>query len=314
MQKTTPLLLSALMLASGAALAQEKNPELRVVATIKPLHSLAAGVMEGVGEPVLLIEGATNPHDYRMRPSEAESLQNADILFWIGAGFEGGNIASVAENARIVTLTEEGEHHDEHGDHDEHEHDEHEHGHDEHGHDERDLHIWLDPHEAEEIVESMVDALTHVDPNNAATYHANGKTLLDRLHRLDGSLRRRIKPLQESGSYIVFHDAYNHFEARYGLRSRGALLSGDAHGHEHGPSAHRLTELREELLESDSDIRCVFVEPAFESASAGVLVEGSDASIVVLDPLGAELPADVDAYFLLMENLAASFEECLGAS
>ena len=55
-----------------------------VVATIKPLHSLVAGVMEGVGTPELLIEGAASPHGFSLRPSDAGKLESADLVFWIG--------------------------------------------------------------------------------------------------------------------------------------------------------------------------------------------------------------------------------------
>ena len=173
-----------------------------------------------------------------------------------------------------------------------------------------DLHLWLDPHRVEEVVAVMLEALLQTDPDNAPTYRANGKALLERLHLLDENLRGRINQLESGRSYIVFHDAYASFENRYGLRSAGALLSGDPHGHEHSPSAHRLAELRELLLETSADIGCVFVEPAFDPASAEVLTEGTDVKTVVLDPLGTSIPPGADAYFLMMEDLAASFEEC----
>lgn len=325
--KKIPLVI---ILALTAFVAHAQEAGLRVVASIKPIHSIAAALMEGVGAPSLLITGTTNPHDYRMRPSDAESLQNADVLFWVGPDLEGKSIEAVAQSARIVTLVPDEGKHDEHGhdghdehDHDEHGHDDHDHGehghnghdHDEHEHDERervnpDLHLWLDPHRVEEVVAIMLEALIQTDPDNAPTYRANGKALLERLHLLDENLRGRINQLESGRSYIVFHDAYASFENRYGLRSAGALLSGDPHGHEHSPSAHRLAELRELLLETSTDIGCVFVEPAFDPASAEVLTEGTDLKTVVLDPLGTSIPPGADAYFLMMEDLAASFEEC----
>ena len=305
------LLVTAITLTAFTAQAQETN--LRVVASIKPIHSIATALMEGVGAPSLLITSATNPHDYQMRPSDAETLQSADVLFWVGPDLEGKSIKAVARSARVVTLVPGEDEHDEHG-HDEDGHGEHD-GHDEHGHDEHtgenpDLHLWLDPHRVEEITAAMLEALIQTDPDNASTYRANGKALLERLHLLDKNLRDRIERLESERSYIVFHDAYTVFENRYGLRSAGALLSGDPHGHEHSPSAHRLTELREILLETSADIGCVFIEPAFDPASAKVLTEGTEVKLVALDPLGTGIPPGSDAYFLMMENLAASFEEC----
>ena len=162
-----------------------------------------------------------------------------------------------------------------------------------------------------DMVADMQEALIRRDPRNAAAWKANGAALLARLQRLDERLRRDMSQLRGRGSYIVFHDAYSRFETRYGLRSGGALLDASAHGHEHGPSARRLAQLRERIRSADEDIACVFVEPAFDPAAAEVLVQGTAARILTLDPLGADIPAGGDAYFVMMENLAESFAACL---
>ena len=60
----------------------------KVVVSIKPLHSLVSGVMEGVGEPNLLLEGNASVHVYSMRPSEVSMLQQAELFFWIGPQLE----------------------------------------------------------------------------------------------------------------------------------------------------------------------------------------------------------------------------------
>jgi len=78
---TLAILLAALGGAGAAA-------EPMVVASIRPIHSLAAAVMEGVGTPTLLIEGVASPHSYALRPSDARALAQADVVFWIGEGLE----------------------------------------------------------------------------------------------------------------------------------------------------------------------------------------------------------------------------------
>jgi len=64
------------------------NAAPNVVVSIKPIHSLTAGVMKGVGEPELLLDGATSPHDFNLKPSQAQSIQDADTIIWIGEGLE----------------------------------------------------------------------------------------------------------------------------------------------------------------------------------------------------------------------------------
>jgi ABC-type Zn uptake system ZnuABC Zn-binding protein ZnuA len=52
------------------------SAEVKVVASIKPVHSLVAAVMEGVGEPGLIMEGAGSPHNYALKPSQAQMLES----------------------------------------------------------------------------------------------------------------------------------------------------------------------------------------------------------------------------------------------
>ncbi len=138
-----------------------------VVATIKPVHSLTAALMEGVAEPTLLIRSGGSPHSYAMRPSEARALERAEIVIWVGEGLETfleRPLETLAADARIVTLAEsdglrllplrEGggwDAHDHAGDeHDEHhgEHAEHHEGHDDHAeHNDHDDHADHDDHE-----------------------------------------------------------------------------------------------------------------------------------------------------------------------
>ncbi len=135
---------------------QAKEPN--VVVTIKPVHSLVAGVMQGVGTPYLLLKGASSPHHFQLKPSDARRLHNTDLLVWVGPELETPlkNIVSSLSKPKVsfpllklpsLNLRKFGSPHD-HGDH-AHEtghHDDHDHGkkkadhkdhghHDDHGHD-----------------------------------------------------------------------------------------------------------------------------------------------------------------------------------
>ena len=81
--------------------------EVNVVTTIKPLHSLVSSVMKGVGEPSLIIEGTNNPHTFVFKPSHAEMIENADIVFWIGEDLEAfmeKPLESLAKNAKTISF------------------------------------------------------------------------------------------------------------------------------------------------------------------------------------------------------------------
>ena len=326
--------------------------EIEVVASIKPLHSLVAGVMQGVGEPVLLVKGASSPHSYQLRPSEAVALDQARVVFWIGERLETflvKPLAALSSDATIVELskapgvellaTREGgmwDEHEEHADDNEHadeadaEHEEHEQEHaeaehadeahaedEEHAEDEDseehahehgrfDMHVWLDPHNAEAMVGAIVAALSEADPDNAAAYESNGSGLRARLQELDESVRNELQPVRDR-PFVVFHDAYHYFEDRYRLNAVGSISVDPGRR----PGAQRLGEIQHRLEELDA--ACVFAEPQFEPALVDTVIEGTSARKGVLDPLGADLDAGPDQYFRLIDRLADSLRDCLGA-
>jgi zinc transport system substrate-binding protein len=284
----------------------------RVVVTIKPIHSLVAGVMAGIGEPALLISGAGSPHYYSLRPSDAKLLTRADLVVRVSADFEtflNRSLASLAPGARIVSLDElpgiallparEGGVWEEHAD-----------GHAISamvagtGHKEFNLHLWLDPQNARIIVAGLVKILAELDPAEAERYRVNGAALEQRLTRLDLDLARQLKPVADL-PYVVFHDAYPYLEKRYHLRAVGSITvdPGRAVG------ARRLAEIRKKIKATGA--RCVFREPQFEPKLMSLLTEGTGAAIGTLDPLGADVPAGPEAYFLLMNRLGDSLRECL---
>jgi zinc transport system substrate-binding protein len=313
--------------------------EIDVVASIKPVHSLVASVMEGVGKPTLLVKGTGSEHSYSLRPSEARALEQAEVVFWVGETMETfllKPLRALAGNAKVIELwwtpgltllpTREGgmweahEHggepagaeadhgvaeqpgaHDGEGEHADA-------GHeaaagDAHG--ETDMHIWLDPANAEVLVAAIATALSDADPPNASTYQANAASLQGRLAELDRALEERLATVADR-PYVVFHDAYQYFEHRYGVRAVGAITINPTLR----PSARRLEEIRNRLEHLDA--ACVFAEPQFEPTLVETVIEGTSAKRGVLDPLGADVDAGPDQYFSLLNGLANSLVGCLG--
>ncbi|HEX9802726.1 MAG TPA: zinc ABC transporter substrate-binding protein [Gammaproteobacteria bacterium] len=310
---TRIILLLALLCGSLPALAAP-----RVVASIPPLHSLASGVMEGVGEPQLLIGGGASPHDYALKPSDARALAEAQLILWVGEGLEAvleKPLHSLAGKARVVELgalegmellpTREGGVWEGHaGEEAEEGPDD---GHDEgHRHGEFDNHLWLSPHNARRTVAALAEALAQLDPANAARYRANAEGLAARITALENELKLRLSPLRER-RYIVFHDAYHYFEAAFGLQPAGAI----AVSPDRRPGARRIGEIRRTIRVSGA--ACVFSEPQFRSAIVEVVLEGTEARHGVLDPLGSALSPGAGQWFALMRGLADDLEACLSA-
>ncbi|GES48423.1 zinc ABC transporter substrate-binding protein [Rhizobium sp. NBRC 114257] len=305
------LLLSGLLVSTTATAADAP----KVVVSIKPIHSLVAAVMQGVGTPDLIVDGAASPHTYALKPSNARSLQEAKVVFWVGPGMEAflqKPLAALGTNATVVELDDapgiaklkfrEGGAFEPHDDGDEHE------ASDDHAHDhgEFDTHLWLDPHNAKAMVAEITTSLVAADPANALTYEANQKTLDDKLDALDAEIASTLAPVKDK-PFIVFHDAYQYFEHRYGVRVSGSITVSP----ETIPGAQRVAEIHSKV--ADLGATCVFAEPQFEPKLVNVVLEGTAAKSGVLDPEAATLPQGPDLYFDLMRGIASSLKTCLSA-
>ena len=283
---------------------------LDVVVTIKPIHSLVAAVMGETGTPKLLVDGSASPHTYAMRPSDAKALHGADVFFRVSEGLEPFTakvVRALPRSVRVVSLAETPglelldvrtgatfEGHD----------DDHER---EAAGGARDGHIWLDPENAKKIVVQVAEVLAKHAPEHADTLRANAQRTIDRIDVLSEEIARRVEPVRER-PFIVFHDAYQYFEKRFGLTAVGAISLNP----EVQPSARRLVALRRKI-EKLGPV-CVFAEPQFPAKLVGAVTEGTGAKTGVLDPVGASLAPGPDLYPQLLRNLIAGLAACLARS
>jgi zinc transport system substrate-binding protein len=296
------LILAANLIATAAVHHAAAAP--RVVASIKPVHSLVAGVMDGIGTPTLLVKGGASPHSYAMKPSEARALRGADLVFWIGGALETFLPKTLDAHARKNSAIELSRaagvkliavrHGRNAKDHDSHRHTQ----------DANNMHLWLDPANAKAMATAILQALIRIDPEYSARYRVNAEKLQDRLDALDAALHRDLAGLLTT-PYIVFHDAYPYFERRYSLNNVGTItVSPEAR-----PGAKRVHAIRQTLLSAGAV--CVFSEPQFQPALVQTIVRGTKTRIGVLDPLGADIKPGKEAYFTLLRTLANSFRRCL---
>ena len=302
--------------------------EIKVVTTIKPLHSLISNVMDGIGEPSLIIEGSTSPHSFVLKPSHAKLIEQADIIFWIGKDLETfmeKPLSSIAKNAKKISLMElkkidklkfreenifehvdhDGHGHDEDKDHDGHGHDEDKdhdgHGHEEHHHGEYDAHIWLDPFNAKEMIHEIAHELSDLDPTNADKYNQNAdKTIL----AINKMVKKINENINKNAKFIVFHDAYQYFEKRFGISTAGALtLNTDVL-----PGAKQISEIHEVI--SSKEIKCIFSEPQFNPKIIETIAKDTGIKTGELDPLGSTFDANKSQYFKLINDLGNKLNDC----
>ena len=319
---------SALVLSAGLASAEVP----KVSADIAPVHSLVSKVMNGLGKPYLIIPAEASPHEYQLKPSEAKSLQESKLVFWIGEDLtpwlEKG-LSTLAKNATITTLLKaegielldfregalfEAHDHSDHDDHDDHDHGKHKKkddhddhddhaGHEGHDHGEHDPHAWLSPGIAKAWLNLIAAKLSEVDPNNASTYFSNASSAIKDLDTLSDEINKILDPIRKE-KFVVFHDAYQYFENYFNISASGAISLGDASD----PSPARLKEIKERV--EKEDIHCVLAEPQYNEGLVKAVIEGTHANNAIIDPLGISLESGPNLYDKLIRNLAINLSNC----
>ena len=302
-------------LMSSTALADVPN----VAVDIAPVHSLVARVMQDVGAPDLIIKSGASPHDYRLRPSEAKALQDANLVIWMGkelTPWMEDAVKTLSTEAAILTLLEKDEttllefresvlfeEHD-HDDHSDEDHAETEdQGHDEHAHGAHDPHAWLSPENAKIWLNLIAAQLSTADPDNASTYFVNAAAAVTEIDTLMADVSTMLDPIR-GNSFIVFHDAYQYFETVFEFPASGAISLGDATD----PSPARIARVQDRIQEQK--IQCVLAEPQFKKGLVVTVLEGTDAKTSIIDPLGDALEPGPALYPQLIRNMAKTLVDC----
>ena len=283
--------------------------EIKVVTSIKPIHSLASYLMQGIGSPSLIVEGSNSPHNFTLKPSHAKMLQQADLVFWVGENLETPlekPIKSISKKSKVIELLEinglkklefrEKNIFDGHDDHGHKKHDDHGHAHGDH-----DPHIWLDPSNAKVIAKKMTKELVSLDKENAKTYKENSKKLIKEIDLLIKDIKNNTN---KNASFIVFHDAYQYFEKKFRVDAIGALTVNT----DILPGAEQLKDIRNVINKKKA--KCIFSEPQFNPNIINAIAKDTNIKTGVLDPLGSTLPADKNQYFMLIKNISNSLKPC----
>ena len=307
-----------------------------IITTIQPITSLVSAVIGNTGKTISLIPTEISPHEYKLKPSDIKKLQNGNIIFYVSDHLE-TSITKVFENLpkniKSINLMEDAgikhlairdneawERHDHrhgHGDHHDHdkkakEHDDHEdekHAkkHDDHNNHEKedDVHIWLSPDNAVKIIKKVNKELSLYFPENAKTYNKNTNQMIKKINELEVELKNELSGIKDK-PYIVFHDAYQYFETSFDLNAVGSIaLDGDI-----ASSPKQISFIKDKIVKFKAS--CVFQEPQFDSKLVKIVVEGTNAKIGTLDPLGVNIKSGENFYLQLLKNMAKSLKDCLG--
>jgi len=344
--KKLPFLLSILSLLTIFAPA---NADVKVVTSIKPIHSLASYLMDGVGKPDLIVDGYASPHGFALKPSHAKMLQNADLIFWVGEDLENfleKPLKSIAKKAEKIELMEiKGlnklkfrernifEEHDDHGhdehakkedDHDDHGHDEEghkeddhdDHGHDEEGHKEDDH----DDHGHEGHAHGEYDPHIWLDPMNAKVIlEEMAEHLIENDQENASKYKANLKKARKDLDKLTkktkselnkdFKSIVFHDAYQYFEKRFDVNVLGAFTVNTDVMPGAEQLAEIREIIEHDK-VSCVFSEPQFNPDIINAVAKDINISTGVLDPLGATLNPGKDLYFDLISNMSKSFKSC----
>ena len=324
------------------------NADIKVVASIKPIHSLVSYLMDDVAKPDLIVDGYASPHGFAMKPSHAKMLQNADIVFWVGEDIENfleKPLNSIAKKADKIELMDAkgivklkfrernifGDH-DDHDDHDDHghkkkdDHDDHghkkkdDHDHDDHakkedGHDDHDDHDGHEGHHHGEF-----DPHIWLDPINASailkemTEHLiendskNASKYKNNLNKALKDIDKLTADVKSELNQSLASIVFHDAYQYFEERFNVNILGAFTVNTDVMPGAEQLAEIRE-IIEHDN-VACVFSEPQFNPDIIKAVAKDMNIKTGVVDPLGATLKPGKNLYFDLIRNMSASFKGC----
>lgn len=275
----------------------------RVVASIAPIHALVSAVMKGVGAPYLLVPPGMDAHHYALRPLDAQALANADYVFWVGLELErfldkplkgfGRRSQNVRLSDHVKKLPlrddDDWKQHDQHAGDDGHK---------------FDPHVWLDPENAKRMALEITKHLSKSNPVNATVYERNRADLEKSINLAARDVEAILAPVR-SVPFVVFHDEYQYFEARFGINAIGTITISPGRA----PSVARISMIRRKVRESGA--ACVFYEPQFRPKLVATIIRGSNAKGASLDAIGRSIAPGAHAYPLLLRSLAQQLKACL---
>ena len=283
------LLAVALLLSGCGSTSSSAEEGTSVVASFYPLAEAASRVGGDLVSVQNLTPPGVEPHDLELAPDDIEAIANADVIVYLGGGFQPAvedalaeaehavtvdALDAVATNAAPASEADEGL--------------------------TVDPHVWLDPARYEEIVRSVSAALSEADPANEATYAANAEAYIGQIAALDEEFRVGLSDCERI-TIVTSHEAFGYLADAYGLTQVGILgLSPEAE-----PDPRRLAELRD--LVQREGVTTIFAEELVSPKVAETLASEAGVQVAVLNPIesltDAQERAGEDYLSLMRENL-----------
>lgn len=264
-------ILMAMLLSTNVSLAAWWNTKPTIVTTIYPLYEFTKQVVGDKADVVLLVPNGAEPHDWEPSPADLIKVKNASLVIYNGAGLEpwvdkiGSSTLSGKQTlsaASVVTLRQA--------------------QYDEEGESAEagvmDPHVWLDPVNAQAIVQAIAAVAAQIDPSNSDYYSANSTSYMSQLAGLDYEYRMALTSTARR-DIITSHAAFGYLAARYGLNQIAIMgLSPDAE-----PTPERMAQVIRHVR--SAGIKYIFFETLVSPKLSEIIASETGAQTLVLNPL-----------------------------
>ena len=323
------IVLSLTIIAALSAPLIHAKEKLKILSTIKPIHSLVSAISGELADAAQIIPNHASPHHYNLKPSDLRKINSADLIFRIDPQLESflqkslrsvteDKVISLANATGISLLHARGEHeHDAHDEKDEHhessdthhdEHNENAHSKDDHENEAvpeaLDYHLWLNPDNAIAMANAIRDALIKITPEHSEKFNSNTKQLINEIHKQNEQISQQLKQVQDT-PFLVMHDAWQYFTQYYQLNQLGSISAQERLK----SSAKSISKARATI--SQSKVHCLVTEPNLKTKTLRILTEDLSVKITQIDPLGREIPESKLAYPQLLQYTADKLLNCL---
>ncbi len=266
----------------------------QVMVSIKPIHSIVAGLMQGVGNPELIVKGTATPYGYKLMPDQLTDLATADLIIWTGKELEPFLVNPLAElnskttilelldSSRLKILPARGQ-----------------------ADDVRDPFFWLDTRNALILVNDLAMVLITIDPENTDTYHRNRNELVANLEKLDKVFENNYRSVN-AGNIILYHDTQQYFEQAFGTKVELVLSP--------APGKIPTTEsfLKAAATIKEAGVNCILTETGLTTDNLFLLTSNSGINTVELDSFGTRFEPGTALYADMMRANFTAIKHCNG--
>ena len=200
---------------------------IKVVASIKPIHSIASAIIQGVDEVDLLLDLQQSAHHFHLKPSQISLLNKADLVIAINPNMEEGISKILTNLPKQKTLYVVDSEHDEHDEHDE---------------SSINYHVWLDVSKMQLFAKKLTNKFISLDPKNKAVFNKNLQALELNLSKLDADIKVQLD--QYKRTPIV---SYSQALAPFLNANQLNLITSVVNNHEQRLSAKRILDARKAI-------------------------------------------------------------------